>query len=617
MSKTLKVLALVLVAILSLSVFAGCGEEQVVDASSNVITESDAIINVDSDIVSSDEETDNSSDEETDEPTQSQDKTDEPTESEEGDTNSKTSSRGPRPGNQTQEVVDVNLTGDKIVNEKIEFEIMGIATTAAVDFEKMSFFPYMEKRTNVKINFVGVAENKLGERKALVMQSGDYPDMFTFYYNTFSDYELYKYGKEGAIIDLAANDYLKTYAPNAWKRIETEPLQRALYEDADGHIYTMPGRKSVIENYDHWLNINKSWLKKLGLKTPTTTSEFLNVMRAFRDRDPNGNGQKDEVPFALWNWGGGFITSFWGVTIGDGNCGLDNSGKVYYAPTTENTHQACLWWNQFKTEAGLMDNSVTGSQDSFWAKFTSHIQTGKVGCFVWSYLHGASFDPELLKQFEAIPFPTANFRNPNGLNLPKVVNPYNMSQTRSGRIITKACKNVPALLRFYDLFFQDEFAAIAMYGDPAKGLFKKNSDGTYSLTAKGVKEGTDGPHWLMGLPQVNQVLGNKWKAEANVKNTEYNKYLAAANNTYRAAHKANPRYTLPKVMKTADEITKLKKFASFDNGTGRLASYVTGWVDISGWTTWVNEMNTKGVENYVKIWQGIADRNKKYISKIG
>ena len=108
--------------------------------------------------------------------------------------------------------LDINKTGDIIVNDKIEFEIMGISSPVAANPDQMSFFSYMEKVTNVKINFIGVAENMLGERKALVMQSGDYPDMFTFRHDTFTDYELYKYGKEGVIVDLMENDYLDNAA---------------------------------------------------------------------------------------------------------------------------------------------------------------------------------------------------------------------------------------------------------------------------------------------------------------------------------------------------------------------------------------------------------------------
>ncbi len=44
--------------------------------------------------------------------------------------------------------------------------------------------------------------------------------------------------------------------------------------------------------------INSGWLKKLGLTIPSTTEELREVLRAFRDGDPNGNGLADEIPLA-------------------------------------------------------------------------------------------------------------------------------------------------------------------------------------------------------------------------------------------------------------------------------------------------------------------------------
>ena len=39
--------------------------------------------------------------------------------------------------------------------------------------------------------------------------------------------------------------------------------------------------------------IRQDWLDKLGLKAPTTIDEFEEVIRAFTEDDPDGNGQKD------------------------------------------------------------------------------------------------------------------------------------------------------------------------------------------------------------------------------------------------------------------------------------------------------------------------------------
>ena len=43
--------------------------------------------------------------------------------------------------------------------------------------------------------------------------------------------------------------------------------------------------------------VRQDWLDKLGLKAPQNVDELYTVLKAFRDRDPNGNGKKDEIPW--------------------------------------------------------------------------------------------------------------------------------------------------------------------------------------------------------------------------------------------------------------------------------------------------------------------------------
>ena len=45
--------------------------------------------------------------------------------------------------------------------------------------------------------------------------------------------------------------------------------------------------------------IRADWMKNLGLSMPSTIDEYKDVLRAFRDQDANGNGEKDEVMIAF------------------------------------------------------------------------------------------------------------------------------------------------------------------------------------------------------------------------------------------------------------------------------------------------------------------------------
>ncbi|SFF04286.1 putative aldouronate transport system substrate-binding protein [Paenibacillus algorifonticola] len=76
----------------------------------------------------------------------------------------------------------------------------------------------------------------------------------------------------------------------------------------DGKIYGLPRFNVGDEGTVMW--IRKDWLEKLSLKPPTTIIELENVLKAFSEQDPNGNGKDDEVGLAVplkegpWNWMG-------------------------------------------------------------------------------------------------------------------------------------------------------------------------------------------------------------------------------------------------------------------------------------------------------------------------
>ena len=609
MSKMAKILSLVLVSVFALAIFAGCGNNEETQGSSAVITESEAASFDDTQSDAASQDDTESNDTESKNNGENDDKS----------SSDKSSSKGSVSKPTTNTKVEVNKTGWPIVNEKITIEYMGIEGAGYANVDDMSSFKYYEKQTNVHFDFIGVPENQIGTRKALVLQSKDWPDIFGFYYNSFTDYEIYKYGKEGAFVDIAP--YVEDYAPNIAKYLE-DKVTYAMNANADGKIYTVPGgaatgKRSVNwhNTYNHWLSINQTWLTNLDLEVPTTPNEFLEVLRAFRDDDPNGNGIKDEIPYAEWNWAANWITAPWGVYGGTGGIGIDNSGKAYYQIATEEAHQATSFWYTVRNESGLMDVSITGNSANNWAAFRTHIATGKVGAFRWSDISSSSFSPTLLKQYVPIPYLTANF-NSQQYDLPNSVQPFNVTPTRGAMIITKYCKNVAAVLRYYDYLQTDDGIMLMNFGTEEAGLYKKLSNGTYKLTTNDLSDRyQQGLGWHM---RVSEWPMAKLDRSSLGDEAAYYAYVDKADKVYEAAHKADPTTRLPQVVMTADQITQLKKFEYFSEaGTGALSAYLSdysNWV-LANWTVNIQNYEKKGLANYVKLWQQIVDQNKEYLYK--
>ncbi|XVV09931.1 ABC transporter substrate-binding protein [Actinoplanes sp. CA-131856] len=135
------------------------------------------------------------------------------------------------------------------------------------------------------------------EKRQIAISSGDYPDLFllTPYIDAFTKTEVQKLGQQGVAVPL--EDLIKENAPNVQKALDANPVLKAMSTTPDGHIYALP-QWSDCYHCTYWnkLWINSEWLKKVNLPMPKTTEELRTVLRAFKTKDPNGNGKADEIP---------------------------------------------------------------------------------------------------------------------------------------------------------------------------------------------------------------------------------------------------------------------------------------------------------------------------------
>ncbi len=625
MSKKLKVLALVLVAVLTLSVFAGCKNNET-QGSSSVLTSSETnadVGNTDgedtSDIASevgNDEGEGNNADQNGDE-----NKPDE-----EQKTSSTTSKANTIGGGKDK--VDINKTGWPIVNKPVTFKILGIHLPSRGDPDKMSMFKWIEKTMKIKMKFEGVSEGKLPEKRTLALQSGDMPDLFTG--GAWDDQTLAKYsaGKKPAIVDVMP--YIEQgYAPTIEKIIKN-PTVQALNMTEDGKMFSVPNQPNEDENYDHWMNINKKWMENLGLVSPgatvaevyekvNTPEKLFSVLEAFRDGDPDLNGKDDHWPLAVWNWSGSMIVSMYGVYATHGGVGIDLDYKVYNPYTTKSAYEACKFWNRVKTADHMMNEAITQDQSGNYAAFTHHIKTEGVGLFIWSYLGDTQFPPDKLKDYVAIPKPAGGGKE-SGLRLSKTVNAFaNNVPTRGSWVISSKCSNIPAMVRLLDFFASDYGVMVGNLGEPGVN-FTVNGDGTYTIK-EAEADYQNAMGWAMSINQLKQQVYDSIKRESvNEENATYRAYFEAANKTYAQANIDNPVMYLPDVQLTATEIAALNRYkdANFDSQSSTMSKFVANTTTkLSEWDTRVENLGKKGLNEYLKVYQGIVDRNKSAIINSG
>ncbi|MCQ4085740.1 extracellular solute-binding protein [Saccharibacillus sp. JS10] len=143
----------------------------------------------------------------------------------------------------------------------------------------------LEEKTNADIEFSWIPDASKEERINTSLASDSLADIVTL---TMLDNSSVRNSlKSGLFWDVGP--YLNEY-PNLAKI--TEDTRRSA--SIGGTLYGIPFQKDLARN---GVTIRKDWLDKLGLETPRTTEELMEVAKAFTENDPDGNGKKDTTGF--------------------------------------------------------------------------------------------------------------------------------------------------------------------------------------------------------------------------------------------------------------------------------------------------------------------------------
>ncbi|MFD0958196.1 hypothetical protein [Paenibacillus chungangensis] len=255
------------------------------------------------------------------------------------------------------------------------------------EYNDLEYFKILKEQTNVNIDWTLMTQQNSAEVVNLAIASNDLPDAF---YGSGALKDVVKNAADGVIIPL--DELIEKYAPNVKAAFEKNPELKKSVTASDGQIYTLP---NAVFNHNNnmipsAMYINKKWLDDLGLSMPTTTDEFFEVLKAFRDGDPNGNGKKDEIPFSFLDLKHHFysptpLAGAFGKTFPSGTNGFWHveNGEVSFAPTLPENRDFLVYLNKLYQE-NLIDKEIfTHNVSVYKSKLTS--KTPIVGVwFGWS-----------------------------------------------------------------------------------------------------------------------------------------------------------------------------------------------------------------------------------------
>lgn len=235
----------------------------------------------------------------------------------------------------------------------------------------------IEKQTGVKIKYEVVPSDQYDAKMQTQIAAGqDLPDIMMLT-PTWTNSGVYKLAQEGVIIPL--DDLIDKYAPDIKQLFEERPEIKKMLTAPDGKIYSVADLP--LQTVPSPFFIRKDWIDRLNLPVPETLDDWVNVLTAFKEQDPNRNGKPDEVPLVLRN-----LTDFgsaFGLQSGVSDFWANEDGTVRYQYILPEFKELLVFTNDLY-EKGLLDKEIGRDE----ANLNALISTNVVGAspYVLDYL---------------------------------------------------------------------------------------------------------------------------------------------------------------------------------------------------------------------------------------
>ncbi|MGM0861913.1 extracellular solute-binding protein [Bacillus atrophaeus] len=226
----------------------------------------------------------------------------------------------------------------------------------------------LETYTDENINVTWVPDSSYNDKFNIVMASGDLPQAIVIKDKSAG---FIKSVKAGAFWELSP--YLKDY-----KNLSQADEKIVNNSSVNGEVYGIYRSRDLIRAC---MIIRTDWLEKVGLDMPETLDDFYEVLKAFKEKDPDGNGKDDTYGMVVPKWLGLGNGSPWDILqiwFGAPNrYGIEN-GKLVPDFTTKEYMEALTFFKKLYDE-GLI-NKDFAVMDS--AKWNDPVVKGKAGVIV-------------------------------------------------------------------------------------------------------------------------------------------------------------------------------------------------------------------------------------------
>ena len=486
----------------------------------------------------------------------------------------------------------VTTDSNKVSDKPIEFSILMPGRPEGPISNDMPVIKEITKKTNVSFKWEQAPsdDKQYQEKFNILVASGDIPDIMI---NGTKD-TLNQGGVNGVFEPL--NSYIDKYMPNVKKKLQEKDALKSITND-DGKVYYLARLTAVKTNCV--FIIRQDWLDKLGLKVPTTSDEMYNVLKAFKEKDPNGNGKADEIPFTCR----GKLTSLSPFIESFGLFGKDaffvEDNKVKYTYTDSRYKNGLEYVNKLFKEK-LVDNEYATNDLNIWQ---SRLTNGTSGV-TYDVFVRAEFLNNIAKKTD----PKVNFvgiaplKNTDG----KVQTKDQQNPLGNGTSISSKSKYKVEIAKFFNWMYSDEGIMVTNFG--VEGEHYTMNNGQPQYTDKIMKD----PQKSAATMLFAEGWRDAWPYYTDIR---YENAMGTdVQNKMRdeVAKSIIPNY--PNTLTYTDDERKVmtSKYTPINTYFDEMANkFVMGSEPLSKFDDFVKKIDQMGIQDVLKVQQSSYDRYMK------
>jgi putative aldouronate transport system substrate-binding protein len=506
-----------------------------------------------------------------------------------------------------------------IVREKAQLSILVCEDYRITDWTINDQTKFVEELTGVDIKWEYLPSGEGANQKLkLLISSGELPEILFFGGYALDKSEMSILTNEGIILPI--DQYIDEHGAFLKKLLAYRPDAYDSITYPDGRIYSIPKISECYHCQVHQrMSIYKPWLDSLGLDIPKTTDELYNVLKAFKEKDPNGNSKNDEIPMAGYNSKIGLpqsflMNSFIYYSAYD-EYYVDGNGKIVIPYIQEEWRNGLRYINKLFSEGLIAAETFTQDNNQLKSMILSEPVT--IGSVIHRYANLGVMDwdggeeSHLYKEYVNL-LPLAG---PDGYR----VTPWRyFVNTTEGMAITNNCKDPVLAFKFGDALLSEEISLVSLWGIEGKG-YKKADPGLIGINGRpalyeqlliGSAENLNMQWFYQGpyLMTADMRLG----ASSEKGDEDFEVWLYNITKEVEP-YKVDIKNLYPPLFFTDDEsisLTDMNMMLKYiDESTAR---FITGDLDIeSDWDSYINEIKKQGIDEYIKIYQNAYERMKK------